>query len=147
MYIAPDQLELNAVDVQRLEAYLDERRMLTTRLDLRPPAYYWVACKVQLRASPGVDQAQVEQDALNRLYRFLNPLTGGPDGKGWPFGRDLFTSDVYQCLQGMPDVQFIRGVEMHKAQPGGEAQGKPVESLEVITHGVIASGIHEIEFV
>jgi hypothetical protein len=47
----------------------------------------------------------------------------------------------------MPDVQFIRGVEMYKAQPGGEAQGNPVESLEVITHGVIASGIHQVEFV
>ena len=146
-YVSPDQLELNAVDVERLKVYLDERRMLTTRLDLRPPAYYWVACKVQLRASPGVDQAEVEQEALNRLYRFLNPLTGGQDGKGWSFGRDLFTSDVYQCLQGMPNVQFIRGVDMYKAQPGGEAQGNPVESLEVITHGVIASGIHEIEFV
>ena len=99
-YVSPEQLELNAVDVQRLDAYLDERRLLTTRLDIRPPAYYWVACKVQLRASPGVDQAEVEAEALTRLYRFLNPLTGGADGKGWPFGRDLFTSDVYQCLQG-----------------------------------------------
>ena len=146
-YVSPDQLELNAVDVQRLQAHLDERRLLTTRLDIRPPAYYWVACKVQLRASPGADQAEVEAEVLARLYRFLNPLTGGSDGKGWPFGRDLFTSDVYQCLQGMPDVQFIRGVEMYKAQPGGEAQGNPVESLEVITHGVIASGIHQVEFV
>ncbi len=146
-YVAPEQLELNPIDVQHLQAYLDERRLLTTRLDLRPPAYYWVACKVQLRASPGVDQAEVEAEVLTRLYRFLNPLTGGSDGKGWPFGRDLFTSDVYQCLQGMQDVQFIRGVEMHKAQPGGSAQAPPVESLEVITHGVIASGIHEVEFV
>ncbi len=146
-YVSPEQLELNAVDVQRLQAYLDERRLITTRLDIRPPAYYWVACKVQLRANPGVDQAEVEAEALTRLYRFLNPLTGGPDGKGWPFGRDLFTSDVYQCLQGMGNVQFIRGVEMFKAQPGGSAQGSPVESMEVITHGVIASGIHEIEFV
>ena len=146
-YVSPDQLELNAVDVQRLQAYLDERRLITTRLDIRPPAYYWVACKVQLRANPGVDQAEVEAEALTRFYRFLNPLTGGPDGKGWPFGRDLFTSDVYQCLQGMGNVQFIRGVEMFKAQPGGSAQGSPVESMEVITHGVIASGVHEIEFV
>jgi predicted phage baseplate assembly protein len=146
-YISPEQLELSAVDVQHLRSYLDDRRLLTTRLDIRPPAYYWVACKVQLRASPGADQAAVEAEVLARLYRFLNPLTGGTDGKGWPFGRDLFTSDVYQCLQGMPDVQFIRGVEMYKAQPGGTANGSPVESLEVITHGVIASGVHEVVFV
>lgn len=36
---------------------------------------------------------------------------------------------------------------MFVARPGGPAQGDPVESIEVIAHGVIASGIHEVEFV
>ena len=146
-YLAPEQLELDQDDVSALKTYLDERRLLTTRLDIRPPAYYWVACRVQLRASPGVPQAEVEADVLQRLYRFLNPLTGGPDGKGWPFGRDLYVSDVYQCLQGMPNVQFIRSVQMYAARPGGAAQGEAVESLEIIAHGVAVSGAHEIEFV
>ena len=82
---------------------------------------------------------------LARLYRFLNPLVGGPDSEGWPFGRELFVSDVYQCLQGLADVQFIRSVEMFEARPGGEAQGEPVESLVVAPHGVIASGKHSVE--
>lgn len=145
--LQPEQLELRDEDVKLLTAYLDERRLLTTRVDVRPPAYYWVSVKVQLRAAPGADQAAVEAQVLARLYRFLNPLTGGPDEAGWPFGRDLFASDVYQCLQGIPDVQFIRGVEMYAAQPGGEAKGDPIESLEVIAHGVVASGQHAVEFV
>ena len=44
-------------------------------------------------------------------------------------------------------VQFIRGVEMYAADEGGPAGGKPVESLEVVSHGVVASGIHEVEFI
>ena len=84
---------------------------------------------------------------LSRLYHYLNPLTGGPDGDGWEFGRSLFISDVYQCLQGIPNVQFIRSVEMYDAKAGGEPQGAPVESLEVVAHGVIASGKHSVEFV
>lgn len=146
-YLEPDQLKLRDRDVEALTSYLDERRLLTTRLDIRPPAFYWVAVKAKLRAAPGVDQATVEAEVLARLYRFLNPLTGGPDGTGWPFGRDLFVSDVYQCLQGMPDVQFIRGVEMYAAHPGGEARGDPVEFLEVLAHGVVASSLHSVEFV
>lgn len=146
-HLEPDQLEPRGEDIAALTTYLDERRLLTTRLDVRPPGYHWVAVKVQLRAAPGVAQAEVEAEVLDRLYRFLNPLTGGPEETGWPFGRDLFASDVYQCLQGTPGVQFIRGVEMYTAKPGGEAQGDPVESLEVLAHGVIASGIHGVEFV
>jgi hypothetical protein len=36
---------------------------------------------------------------------------------------------------------------MYAAGDGGAAEGKPVENLEVVTHGVVASGIHEVEFV
>jgi predicted phage baseplate assembly protein len=146
-YLAPAQLELDAENVRILTAYLDERRMLTTRLDIRPPAYTWVSCRVHLRAAPGVDAATVEAEALRRLYRFLNPLTGGPEGKGWPFGRDLFVSDIYQSLQGIANVQFVRGVELRLAQPSGASTGNPVESVELVTHGVVASGRHEIQFV
>ena len=121
--------------------------MLTTRLDIRPPAYQWVSARVKLRPSPGVERGKVETEALSRLYRFLNPLTGGPDGLGWPFGRDLFVSDVYQCLQGISNVQFVRSVEMYSVRPDGEVQGEPQESIEVVAHGVVASGRHMVEFV
>jgi hypothetical protein len=73
-------------------------------------------------------------------------LSGGSDGKGWPFGRHLFVSDIYQCLQGVPNIQFIRSVEMFNAKAGGEAQGEPLETLELVSHGVIASGLHSVEF-
>jgi hypothetical protein len=45
------------------------------------------------------------------------------------------------------NVQFIRNVELRLAKPGGEAQGDPVEFLEMVAHGVIASGLHSVEFV
>jgi hypothetical protein len=146
-YIAPEELELREADVTRLSEYLDERRLLTIQVDVRSPAYRWVAVKTQLRASPGVPNDEVEAAVVSRLYRYLNPLTGGNDGNGWQFGRDLFVSDVYQSLQGIPNVQFVRNVEMYEASPGGAAEGKALETLEVLTHGVVASGIHEVEFV
>ncbi len=146
-YLKPADLEPNQDDINTLSEYLDERRLLTTRVDIRAPAYRWVSVKAQLRAVPGADQDAVEADVLARLYRFLNPLVGGPRGNGWPFGRDLFVGDIYQSLQDTPNVQFVRGLEMFAAAEGGAAEGKPVESLEVVSHGVIASGIHEVEFI
>ncbi len=143
----PQLLTLKPEDVAALSDYLDQRRLLTTRLDIRPPAYQWVSVKVKMRSAPGSDQSTVEQEVLSRLYRYLNPLTGGPDGNGWPFGRHLFISDVYQCLQGVANVLFIRSVEMSSARPDGAPVGDPVESLEVVAHGVIASGNHSVEFV
>jgi hypothetical protein len=140
-------LEPDAEDIARLTAYLDKRRLLTTRLYISSPAYRWVAAKVQLRAGMDADEGDVTAEVLSRLYRFLNPLTGGPKGQGWPFGRELFLSDVYQCLQGIANVQFIRSVELFITDPGGGPKDDPVESVEVVAHGVIVSGVHEVEFV
>lgn len=145
--LSRDQLEVKPEDMDKLRAYLDERRLLTTRLDIRTPAYHGVSAKVRLRAMPGVDETGVKKEILARLNKFLNPLIGGEDGKGWPFGRHLFASDVYQCLQGIQNIQFIREAKIYRSQPGGEAQGEAVETVEVVNHGVIASGVHTVEFV
>ncbi|MCJ7701503.1 MAG: putative baseplate assembly protein, partial [Anaerolineales bacterium] len=145
--LEPDQLKLKDEHIIALTDFLNERRLLTVRLDVRPPAYYWVAVKVQLHPAPGENKSEVESQVLARLNRFLNPLTGGQEGKGWPFGRDLFLSDVYQCLQGIPNVHFIRSVEMFAAQADGKPQGDPLESLEIVSHGVVASGLHAVEFI
>jgi predicted phage baseplate assembly protein len=146
-YLTPDDLDFSDADRNHLETFLDERRLLTTRLLISKPDYRWVTARVRLRANPDVEQTAVEVEILARLYRFINPLTGGERGQGWPFGRDLFVSDVYQSLQGVTGVQFIRSVELFIAEPGGGPQGEPVEVVEVVAHGVVASGRHEVVFV
>jgi predicted phage baseplate assembly protein len=147
LHLDAEDLHLQDEDVATLSAYLDERRLLTTRVNIREPAYVWVSVRVSLGADPDADQNQVETAILSRLYRFLNPLTGGVDGKGWTFGRNLFLSDVYQCLQGIAGVQFTRSVEMFRTQSGRGPQGSPEEVIEILAHGVIASGIHQVNFV
>ena len=146
-FLKPEQLQLGTQDMQALQAYLDERRLLTVHLDIRPPAYHWAAVHVKLRAAPGVDHAKVEEEVLARLFRFINPLTGGLDGTGWPFGRSLFASDIYPCLQGIPGVLFVRSMELYAARPGGQAQGDPLDEIDIITYGVVASGLHRVDFV
>lgn len=138
-------VEQNGIYEELLD-HLDKRRLLTTRLDVRAPEYYWVAARVIVHTIAGANHAQVETEVLQRLYRFLNPLIGGPDGEGWPFGRDLVVSDVYQCLLGIPGVQYVRNVELFRTTPGAGPRGDLQETIEVVGHGVIASGIHQVEF-
>jgi predicted phage baseplate assembly protein len=145
-YINPQEFELREQDVIALKEHLDQRRLLTTRVDVRSPAYYWVSVKVTLGIAPGAPKPDVEIAVLKKLYCFLNPLVGGMQGNGWPFGRHLYVSDIYQSLQGIPDVQFIRGLELYSANQEGEPQGMPLDCLELVSHGVIASGVHTVIF-
>jgi hypothetical protein len=145
-YLAPSELEPSSAAIEVIRKELDQKRLLTTRLDIRRPEYRWVAVRVQCRPNPDADETRLRQAIEARLYKFLNPLTGGADGKGWPFGRELFESDVYQCLQGMPNVQFIRKVSVFVTTAGGGIQGNAVETVEIVGHGTIASGVHEVVF-
>lgn len=146
-YLSPDALSMPQSDIQKVIDYLDERRLLTTRLHVRVPAYRWVSVRVQIGATPGVNESVVSTQVMEQLYQFLNPLAGGANGDGWEFGRDLFVADVYQALKGMQNIMFIRSVELYVASPGGERIGQPLEAIDVVSHGTIVSGVHEVEFV
>jgi predicted phage baseplate assembly protein len=46
------------------------------------------------------------------LETFLHPLTGGPEGHGWDFGRDVFLSDVAATLEAVSGVDYVRQLDL-----------------------------------
>ncbi len=147
-HIAREMLELDKELVQLVTDYLDERRLLTTKLDVTQPAYRWISAIVHLHASSHADHEKVEQAVYRRLYEFLNPIVGGFDGKGWPFGRDLSEFDVVASLQNIPGIEFVRSVKLFPViwKSGGEAKhGDPEQSIEIVAHGVVVSHQHVVK--
>ncbi|HSN77448.1 MAG TPA: baseplate J/gp47 family protein, partial [Anaerolineae bacterium] len=45
--------------------------------------------------------------AVRALKQFFDPLAGGEDGKGWPFGRNVFVSEMYQLLDTLPSIDYV----------------------------------------
>jgi predicted phage baseplate assembly protein len=87
-------------------AYLDQRRLITTELYVLPPTYVPVAVAVEVVATDDADVAQVQQDVENAIANFLDPLIGGSDGQGWPFGGTIYYSDLYRAAL-TTDVQRV----------------------------------------
>lgn len=73
----------------RVTRHLDERRPLGTRLAVGPPYYQGVSVTATLHAYRSVSAQEVRAAALDSLYAYLDPLSGGAEGSGWPFGRPL----------------------------------------------------------
>jgi Baseplate J-like protein len=46
------------------------------------------------------------------LEAFFHPVTGGPDGTGWPFGRAVHLSDVAAIVESVPGVDFVQELEL-----------------------------------
>ena len=144
--IAPQSLSLTTDLRDRIYAYLDERRLLGVKLEVGPPAYQWVDVDVRFRASVGANPDDVRQALEDRLYAFLNPITGGTDGKGWPFGRDLFLADLMAVLLPVRGVDFLRSVRMFPVGyvNGQFVRGEEAAQLAVPDIATIASYQHDV---
>lgn len=138
-----EQLRISDDLRESVAAYLDDYRLLTVRLDIREPEYIWVSVALEISATPNADPERVRVDVEQRLHRLLNPVMGGPEGVGWPFGRDLYPSDIYASLQGVAGVEYIESMSLRLAPPEGEP--KDVSGgVSVPVHGLVASAEHKV---
>src|SRR5262249_1969710 len=78
-----------------------------------------------------LDQAAaVKAAALAALLQFFNPLTGGRDGGGWPFGRSVHISDVALRLESLPGVDYVTNLELLIDQiPQGDLVSVPSDRV------------------
>jgi hypothetical protein len=89
----PDPGELDAV-----RARLDAARLVTTEVFVAPPRYRPVSILVEAEADP-LDPAELENRLTASLRSFLDPLTGGDDRAGWPFGEPVRPSALLREAQ------------------------------------------------
>lgn len=86
---------------------LEPRRLLTTRLHVVGPRYVSVGVQLTLHLKPDRKADEVGKSAVLELTRFLNKIDGGGDRKGWPFGRDVYLSEIYELVDQLPGVDYV----------------------------------------
>jgi hypothetical protein len=90
--------------------YLDKRRLITTMIHVAQPAYFAFTVQLTVVLLPdtiALDQAAILDDIKNVLQNFFDPLTGGDEGTGWPFGRNVYVSEIYNLLDVQPGVDYV----------------------------------------
>jgi hypothetical protein len=84
--------------------FLDGRRLLTAHHHVVGPGYVTVNIGGTLYLSETAASTAVPGQAERALRAFFDPLLGGSDGAGWPFGRPVYLSEVYALLEGVDGV-------------------------------------------
>jgi hypothetical protein len=102
--------------VSQVRDYLEPRRLLATRLHVVPPFFLWVkiGAKLHMRADAGEElRIHAPENALKKLQEYFSPLLGGgTQGEGWPFGRALYMSEVYEALERVAGVDYVDDVDV-----------------------------------
>ena len=120
--------------------FLDRRRLIGTRLRVVGPAYVDVTVEASVQAARGAASGSLGADIRSAIDSFFDPLTGGPGGFGWPFGRDVYRTEVLERIAGVPGVDHVLELTIRS---GDEAGG--CDNICVGPAALVRAGEHTIE--
>jgi predicted phage baseplate assembly protein len=131
----------------RITAYLDERRLIGTRLVVEPPAYRWLTAVISVRARPRHQAEEVRAQVLRAVYGLFDPLRGGPEENGWPLGRAVQPHAVNATLARIPGVDMSEEimVQLFPADPGTGQRGPAVPRIQLAPGELVYSYEHQVQ--
>jgi predicted phage baseplate assembly protein len=139
-----EQLVPEDETLKQIKEFLDQRRVIGARVIVEPPTYQGVTVVARMRAKPRVSPQRVEKAALEALYHYFHPITGGPEGTGWPFGRPVQAGEVYSVLLAIPGAEFVDEARLFAADPVTGQRGKAVQRIDLDPHALIFSYEHQV---
>jgi hypothetical protein len=122
--------------LDQVRAYLEERCAATASLWVAGPDWIEVTVRATVAATSLAQADAVGARIAAALDRFLHPLTGGPRGTGWEFGRVPYRSEIYALIEGITGVDHIRQLDV-----------TPPTNADILPGALIYSGRHQVRLV
>ncbi|MEG4304894.1 hypothetical protein [Microcoleus sp. D3_18a_C4] len=136
---------------QTIKRFLNQRRLISTRLHVIDPNYVKGKVSAILYLHDSADFQKVETEATRRIKAFFSPLDSQDywQGKGYPFGADIYISELYQLFDDVPGVDYVEEVKLTDFEEHRELvneQGKPI-GISLQPHELVAMEIDRITIV
>lgn len=140
-----DDFAIAAPLMRQITEHLDEHRLVGTALEVSTPYYQGVSIVALAHTGPGRPAALVRQRAIEALTRYINPLTGGPDGTGWPFDADLNAAVVTQLLESVEGVERVEEALLYEYDlRTGRRLGAAKDVIRLDQHSLFLSAAHQV---
>ncbi len=117
--------------LRHVERYLEERRLVGTRLRVKRPRYRDVSLVVTLARRTIGTSDRLRRDIEDALRRYAHALVGGRDGRGWSFGRSLIKSELIHVAEEVPGVEGVESLDMFDEDRGIHVEQMRIEGAEL----------------
>ncbi|AFZ55800.1 baseplate protein J [Anabaena cylindrica FACHB-243] len=97
-----------------LKRFLDQRRLISTRIHIVEPNYVKIKIAAILYLHDSANFPSVQAEVTRRIEVFFNPFPC-PDywqNQGYPFGRDIYISELYELLDDLPGVDYVEEIQI-----------------------------------
>lgn len=128
----------------RITTRLDECRVIGARVVVEPPDYRGITVVAKIQPKPRANPSKLQAEATRALYDYFNPISGGPDGSGWPFGRPVQVGEVYAVLQAVPGTALVEDVRLFGADPITGQRGTATQRLDLEPNSLVFSYEHQL---
>lgn len=133
----------------KVESYLLERASglvaWPERIQAVPPVFLEISIAAVVKVEQFDEVLPTELEALGKLERFLDPLTGNFDGKGWDIGQTIHPSVFYALLKTIRSISFVEKLYMSVYMLEDDSRVELDGSRPLhVPHGVIVSGKHKV---
>jgi hypothetical protein len=105
----------------RLLAFLEPRRLITTRLHVVAPELKPVSARLVVVVS-GERNAPDRAQAIERALRDFLSLTHGHYGTGWPLGTSVRRSQLYRVVEDVAGVDHVDSLTLQDATEEGDVE-------------------------
>ncbi|KST67651.1 putative baseplate assembly protein [Mastigocoleus testarum] len=144
--IKPSDLALDRELKTEILNYMSDRKPLGVQIKLEEPEYVGVSVKAEVMLEVQYNNIRAREKILSsvlwQIYRFLNPLVGGFEKKGWDLGRPVYSSDIVAVCQKIPGVRYLGRVELFSLRKFGDEWLRddiPTQEIDPGSLGLICS--------
>ncbi len=141
--IPEDNKKINRVKnpYPKLKDFLDDRKLLTTRLHIDNPEYVSIAITADLIIKDGANPEKVKKQAEAEVQMFFSPLNSGTywQGKGWEFGRSVYISELYKLLDDLEGVDYVKKLQIN--------QDNSISEIELADNQLVDFQLENSEFI
>jgi hypothetical protein len=103
--------------IEDVENYLESRVLCNLagvypkKINLTSPEYIQISVNVFIDNYTDIQFAKTAENEIRQnLMKFFHPLKGGPKGDGWPFGRNVSLSEIFQIVGKVQGVGRIADI-------------------------------------
>jgi predicted phage baseplate assembly protein len=114
--VVPDSAEARPIPglglLRRVEDHLRARCPATADVRAAGPEWIEVVVATTVVAASAEEADPLVARVAAALRDYLHPLTGGPRGDGWDFGRRPHPSDLYAVIEALPGVGHVHSLDV-----------------------------------
>ena len=104
------------------------------------PLYHTVRIDVSVVISPTVSRSEAVESVTAALDTYLDPVAGGDDGQGWPFGGTLSNVAFVRLLLAVPGVTAVPSLTFTV----DGMRGLPCADAAIPANSLVWPGLHEV---